>query len=41
MDEEMSDVEEGLSTTQVTGTSNLEAESESKIRAVSIASEDL
>ena len=41
MDEEMSDVEEGLGTTQVTGTSNLEAESESKIRAVSIASEDL
>ena len=41
MDEEMSDVEEGLGTTQVTGTSNLEVESESKIRAVSIASEDL
>lgn len=43
MDEEMSDVEEvlGTTSTQVTGTSNLEAESESKIRAVSIASEDL
>mmetsp|Transcript_11311 Transcript_11311/g.31972 ORF Transcript_11311/g.31972 Transcript_11311/m.31972 type:complete len:549 (+) Transcript_11311:81-1727(+) len=42
MDEEMSDVEEGLGTSQVIGTSNLEVESpESKIRAVSIASEDL
>ena len=43
MDEEMNDVEEvlGTTSTQVTGTRNLEAESESKIRAVSIASEDL
>ena len=42
MDEEMSDVEEGdLGTAQVTGTDNLEIGSESKVRAVSIASDDL
>lgn len=42
MDEEMSDVEEGdLGTAQVTGTDNLEIVSESKVRAVSIASDDL
>ena len=38
----MSDVEEGdLGTAQVTGTDNLEIGSESKVRAVSIASDDL
>ena len=42
MDEEMSDVEEGdLGAAQVTGTDNLEIGSESKVRAVSIASDDL
>jgi len=42
MDEEMSDVEEeDLGTAQVTGTDNLEMKSESKARAVSIASDDL
>ena len=44
MDEEMSDVEErDLGTAQITGTNNLEigSSSESKVRAVSIASDDL
>ena len=42
MDEEMSDVEEeDLGTAQITGTDNLEIGSESKVRAVSIASDDL
>lgn len=42
MDEEMSDVEEeDIGTAQITGTDNLEIGSESKVRAVSIASDDL